>query len=191
MNRRKAIWRILLAGGAGVAGYSGYKWWDWEKTPDLGWLDGHKTLIAALADTIIPATDTPGARDAGVQDFIVMMIRDCTVVREQNRFIDGLKEVEPYTASHYSRPFAECTEEQRQAVIRHFEKSMILFSGVAGKVENKLLGRSFFTILKEYTAKGYCSSELGATRGLAYLPIPGKFQGCITLQPGQRSWATK
>ncbi len=191
MNRRKAIWRILLAGGAGVAGYSGYKWYDWNKAPDLGWLDRHKALITALSDTIIPATDTPGARDAGVQDFIVVMIRDCTIVSEQNKFIDGLKEVENYAASHYKQSFTDCSEEQRRTVLRHFEQRAILFSGMAGKVQNKLLGRSFFTILKEYTAQGYCSSELGATRGLAYLPIPGQYLGCITLQPGQRSWATK
>jgi hypothetical protein len=191
MNRRKAIWRILLAGGAGVAGYSGYKWYDWHKTPDLGWLDRQKPLIAALADTIIPATDTPGARDAGVQDFIVIMIRDCTVVRDQNTFIGGLREVEHYASSHYKRSFADCPAEQRRSVLTHFEKNATLFSGVVGKVENKLLGRSFFAILKEYTAQGYCSSELGATRGLAYLPIPGQYLGCINLQPGQRSWATK
>ncbi|MDR3712869.1 MAG: gluconate 2-dehydrogenase subunit 3 family protein [Puia sp.] len=192
MNRRKAIRRILLAGGAGIAGFAGYKWYDLKKTPDIGYLDRHKDLIAVLAETIIPATDTPGAREAGVQDFIVVMVRDCATVKEQNQFIDGLKDVDSSAYSHYKRPFVRCTEEQRVAILTHFEKEATVFSaGVAAKVQNMLLGRPFFTLLKEYTTQGYCTSELGATRGLVYLPIPGKYQGCIDLLPGQRAWATK
>ncbi len=191
MNRRKAIWRILLAGGAGLTAYSGYTWYDWNKKPDLGFLERKRNLIASLADTIIPATDTPGASEAGVQDFIITMIKDCTGAREQNKFIDGLQDLEKYCSSRYDKSFIECLPEQRYAVLQHFEKHATLFSGVGAKVQDRLVGRSFFTTLKEYTAQGYCSSELGATRGLAYLPIPGKYLGCIPLQPGQRSWATK
>src|SRR5882757_8378861 len=84
MKRRKAIGRILMVGGGGVAAYSGYRWYDLKKSPDLASLEQHRNLIADLAEAIIPATDTPGAKEAGVHDFIIMMIKDCTEVKSQN-----------------------------------------------------------------------------------------------------------
>src|SRR5579871_58442 len=91
MKRRKAIGRILLISGGALAGYSGYKLWDWNKSPDIEYLEKHKELIAALAETIIPATDSPGAKEAGVHEYIITMLKDCTERKSQNKFIDGLR----------------------------------------------------------------------------------------------------
>jgi hypothetical protein len=44
-------------------------------------------------------------------------------------------------------------------------------------------------LLKQLTVAGYFTSEIGATKALAYLPVPGKFQGETRLQPGQKAWA--
>jgi len=191
MKRRKAIGRILLAGGGTVAAYSGYRWYDLKKDPDLVYLDQRRDLIADLAETIIPATDTPGAKEAGVHDFIILMIKDCTDIKSQNKFIDGLKELEHYCSSAFNKPFGKCAENEKQEVLKHFEAKGKNFKGILGKVQNRFLGKSFFITLKENTAAGYCSSEAGATRGLAYVYIPGKYIGCVPLQPGQKSWATK
>lgn len=191
MNRRKAIGRIFLAGVGGGLAFSGYKWYDWNKTPDIDYLVRHGALIGALAETIIPATDTPGARDAGVGDFIVTMIRDCTDRMSANKFIDGLKAVDHYCQSNFQQPFEKCSDTDRQSTLRHFEEQGKPFKGVIGKAQNRWLGRSFFTTLKAYTVEGYCTSEAGATKGLAYLYIPGSYHGCIPMTPGQKAWATK
>jgi len=76
-------------------------------------------------------------------------------------------------------------------VLTLFEERGKNFKGILGKAQNRFLGKSFFTTLKEYTVEGYCTSEMGATRGLAYIHIPGKYLGCIPMQPGQKVWATK
>ena len=191
MKRRKAIGRILLAGGGTVAAYSGYKWYDLKKTPDLTYLEERRKLIEHLAKKIIPATETPGVKEAHVQDYIILMIKDCTDIKSQNKFIGGLKDLEHYCASVYERPFGKCTENEKQQVLKYIEKKGRNFRGIIGKAQNRFLGKSFFNTLKEYTAGGYCSSEIGATKGLAYVHIPGKFLGCIPMQPGQKSWATK
>ncbi len=39
------------------------------------------------------------------------------------------------------------------------------------------------------TVTGYFISEIGATKALAYLPIPGRFEGDVAMQPGQKCWA--
>jgi hypothetical protein len=190
MNRRKAIFRISLAGlGIATAG-TAYKWWSLVKHPDLNYLAQNTDLIAALGETILPATDTPGAKDAHVEDFIVKMIRACTPRKEQNSFIAGLEEIQSYCHSKYGQPYPHCTPADQMTALSHFEQKGRPWKGSAGKLENRVLGRSFFAILKDYTVQGYCTSQKGATEGLAYLYIPGGFKACIPLQPGQKAWAT-
>ncbi|NSL86701.1 gluconate 2-dehydrogenase subunit 3 family protein [Chitinophaga sp. Mgbs1] len=187
MNRRKAIAGIVLFGGAVYAGVRGLRLFS---TADLSQLPGHRALIAELAEMIIPRTDTPGAKDAAAEDFIITMIKDCTPRKSQYNFMQGLSDVTAYTRRHYGCTFMECTQEQRTEVIAHFEERDRPFSGLAGKVSRKLSGDAFFQTLKRYTIQGYCTSKQGATKGLAYDYVPGAFRGCVPLQPGQKCWAT-
>ncbi|HEV3325950.1 MAG TPA: gluconate 2-dehydrogenase subunit 3 family protein [Puia sp.] len=191
MNRRKAIGRIALTGIGGALLLGSYKWYDWTRTPDINYAEQHKELITALAATIIPATDTPGAREAGVGDFIVTMIRDCTDRMSANKFIDGLKDLGHYCQSHFDKPYEQCSEPDKQAVLHYFEEKGTPYKGIVGKAQDAFLGRSFFATLKKYTVEGYCSSEIGAAKGLRYDYIPGSYHGCIPLQPGQKAWATR
>jgi hypothetical protein len=191
MKRRTAIGRILAAGVGGGLILSGYKWYDWHKTPDLSFVTQQKELLAALAETIIPSTDTPGGRETGVGDFIIVMIRDCTEIKTQNRFIDGIKELRSYSLSGYKKEYQHCSPEEQQSILRHFEQEGKAFRGILGKAQNRFLGKSFFSTLKQYTVEGYCTSQQGASKGLAYLAVPGSFRGCMPMSPGQKAWATK
>ncbi len=191
MKRRKAIRNILMIGGGTVVAYSGYKLYSIEKTPDLRYLDQRKNLIADLAEAIIPATDSPGAKDAKVEDFIIGMIKDCTEVKSQNNFISGLNNLEDYCKSNFNNEFGRCNEQQQNEVLNHFQDKAREPAGIIGKAEDRFLGRPFFTTLKEYTVRGYCASEIGATKGLRYIAIPGRYAGCISMEAGEKSWATK
>ena len=182
---------MVLIGGGTVAAYSGYKWYSWTKRPDLEWLTTQRELISSLAETIIPKTDSPGAAEAGVADYILTMIIDCTETKSQNKFINGLHDLMDYTQSEFHKPFTVCQQEEKIAVLGHFEEKGKPLKGIWGKAQNRFLGKSFFTTLQEYTVQGYCSSEAGATRALSYVAVPGKYQGCVPLAPGQSSWATK
>ena|ERR1700761_115255 len=191
MNRRKALVRIGLGGAGLVAFFAGYEFYSLEKSPDVDYVLRNKALLAALAERIIPATPgVPGATEAGVADFIIMMIRECTPRMEQNQFIKGLKDLQSYSHSQCDRLFQECTPQQQEKILTRFEAKDRRLPGIAGKVEGRLMGRPFFSILKAYTVEGYCTSEAGATRGLSYVQIPGSFKGCIPLAAGQRAWAT-
>ena len=191
MNRRKAIAGIFVGGFGVVAMYSGYKWHAWNKTPDWRYLREKKELIATLVDLIIPGDTAPGERQAGVQNFIVIYIEDCADIRSANIFIDGLRNLENYALTVHNRPFQDCAQQQQSYVLQHFAQEGKRSQGIIGKVENRMLGESFFSLLKHYTVLGYGSSELGATRCLSYISVPGSYQGCIPLHHGQRAWATK
>lgn len=191
MKRRKVIGLLLLAGGGTATGLGGLKWWQLNHTPDKAYLDGKLNLLSALAETIIPKTDTPGAKEAGVGQYLIDMVKDCTDKKTQNKFIDGLKDLEQYTQDKYNKFYETCTVEEQHQVMKHFQEKGKPYNGTIGKAQNKFLGKSFFTTLKEYTVTGYCTSQIGATQGLAYLAVPGPYIGCTSLQKGQKTWATK
>jgi hypothetical protein len=190
MNRRQAIGRIFFGSLGGAVLISGYEWNALTKTPDVAYVEKNKELIAALAETIIPKTDVPGATEAGVHDFIVVMIKDCTEYKAQNKFIDGLKDLQSYSKNKYGKYYQNCSDGEKQAIFGYFEKKGRPFAGIVGKVQNRFLGKNFMSTLKEYTVEGYCTSEIGATQALTYVPVPGSYKGCIRIEPGQKAWAT-
>ncbi len=191
MKRKKAIGTILLAGGATVVGFSGYEWYFLTKTPDKNYLLGKKSLLADLAETIIPATDTPGAKEAGAVEFMIPMLNECTDNKTLNRFINGLRDLEEYTQIKFHREFSECSQEEKDAVLSWAEQKSKVSNSLFGKIKNKFTGRPFFEMLKTYTLYGYCISEKGAGMGMHYIAVPGKYLPCIQLEPNQTSWATK
>jgi len=190
MNRRILI-RTIAIGTVAVASYPVYKWTELKGRPDFLYLNSQKNLISELAETIIPATDTPGAKDTLTENFIIRTIHDCTDIASQNNFIKGLKNLEELCFSSFNLSYVSCTIKQREIILTHFEEESKRYPGIIGKIQNKLLGKPFFYLLREYTVQGYCTSMLGATKGLAYEFIPGTFDGCTPLKPLQKSWATK
>jgi hypothetical protein len=190
MNRRQAIGRIFITGTGAAALLAGNGWYNVSHHPDLSYLDRNKELIAALAETIIPATDSPGAKEAEVDDFIIRMVKDCTESKTQNRFLFGLKDLKLYCISKYNKQFQQCSPDIQTEVLEYFEKKGKPFRGLIGKAHVRYLGQPFFLTLKNYTVEGYCTSMKGASEGLAYVHVPGSYQACIMLKPGQKAWAT-
>ena len=191
MNRRKAIKNIFALSVIGVTGYAGFKAFELHKEANIASFTAKKTLIADLSDTIIPQTDTPGAKTAQVENFIISVLSNCTSNVEQNLFLEGLENVERYCDRNFKKAFSACSAQQRITVLTHFETSEMYDSKLINKINNKFFGTPFFSKLKELTIQGYCNSLLGATEGLAYNFIPGHFAACIPLKANQKSWATK
>lgn len=191
MNRRTYIKSILSVGILGTASYSMFKWFDINQPIDANTLHDHEALIAELAEVIIPKTDTPGAKDALVHQFIIKVMLNCNHARQQQIFLRGLEDLESYTLNHYQRSFLKCGQEEKEAVVRYFSEHAAYSIEILNKVQKKLWGQSFFTKFRNLTVEGYCLSQQGATLGLNYDYIPGNFVACIPLQANQKSWATK
>ena len=134
------------------------------RTPDTGLLYHYKSLIAELAETIIPRTDTPGAKDAGVPDLIIDMIKESTPVGTQHRFLYGLEELAAYAHSQYGQSFFDCSLEQRHNILAHFEKRDQPVNGITGKLFSRLFGDAFFVTLKKCTVTAYCASIQDAAK---------------------------
>jgi len=190
MNRRTAIITGLLAGGIGTSLYSILNWWKFYP-PDLLILTTEKDLIAELAEVIIPRTDTPGAKDSGVQYFIIKAVRDCLEPKDQRNFINGIADLKKYTQKNYAKEFIKCNTREKEEIVAYFASSTDSMNSFMKRVRKKIIGDTFFSILKQYTVVGYCTSLPGATIGMNYESVPSRYESCIPLQKLQKSWATK
>lgn len=173
-----ALFPTVLAGAAeAVAGLEAGTPWvpKWLPSP-------RAAMLEALVDTILPATDTPGAREARVQAFVDLALRDCYTAAEQKLFLDGLEALAAECAARHGRPFEACSPEERHGLLAPLDAaSYAPDTGARG---------SFIRILKDLTLVGFFTSRIGATQVLAYEAVPGGFRGCLDLRPGQKGWAT-
>lgn len=127
------------------------------RAPDLGLLYHYRSLIAELAETMIPPTDTRGAKEAGVPDRIITRIKEQTPPGAQHRFLLGLESLAAYAHSQYGQSFFDCSVEQRHNILAHFEKRDRPFPGIAGRLCSRIFGDTFFVTLRKCTISGYCT----------------------------------
>jgi hypothetical protein len=190
--KRRTFVKLAIVSGA-LLFFAGL-WWKWIvaqlKPIALSGIQDQRQLIEAIAETIWPATDTPGAKEAGVADYIIMMIRDCTSENEQQTFMRGLRRLENYSMKKYGKSFSECDGGDQIQIVRYIEGKDIFTVNLLNKVRRRLYGESFFAKMKWLTVEGYCTSLLGATKGLRYDDIPMRYEGCILLKEGDAAWAT-
>src|SRR5690606_17198427 len=102
----------------------------------------------------------------------IKIVENCTSERDQNIFLSGLKGIERYSIKNFSASFLSCSKENQILILQHFEDKGSFSYSFANKIKKKLLGPSFFEIVKTLTVKGYGTSEILATHGSAYEHIP-------------------
>jgi hypothetical protein len=121
-----------------------------------------KNLVSEIAEIIIPKTDTPGAKDAKVGEFIETMIKDCYAAKDQGRFAAGLKELE-------DKNFLKATPEEQISMLTAMEKTAIAETTKAKEEKKKYTeagkeytdaGVPFFRLFKELTLLGYFTSVM-------------------------------
>lgn len=153
--------------------------------------DSQRNLISEIAEIIIPKTETPGAKDAKVGQFIELMLKDCYKSEDQKRFAEGLSQLEETkflegSAAEQTRILTELEKKAKDEMAKITEDRKKAKD--AGK-EFTEPGVPFFRLMKELTLLGYFTSKEGATLALEYVPIPGRYDGCIDLKPNQKAWA--
>ena len=188
MNRRDALSRVALLVGGTVIGaeffLSGCKANDkygasLDFTPDdIAYLD-------EIAETIIPKTDTPGAKEAKVGQFMTVMVRDCYTEKEQKAFLDGMRTLNEASNKKFNNGFMDITPAQRKELLVELDKEAKDFD----KKKEKGEPSHYFSMMKQLTLLGYFTSEPGATQALNYVPVPGKYDGCIPYKKGDKAYA--
>lgn len=152
-----------------------------QTTPPLAWTpkalspDQARTLDA-VAETIIPATDTPGARVAGVPQFVDRALADYCEAADAAAIKAGLDQLDA-EARRLGGAFAALPAAQQRALLEDYDRGTAKGAG------------AFFPVLKDLVTAGYFTSEVGATKALRYDPVPGDYRGCVPLSEIGRAWA--
>ncbi|MGV3557304.1 gluconate 2-dehydrogenase subunit 3 family protein [Larkinella arboricola] len=126
-------------------------------------------VLTEIVDTIIPQTDTPGAKALNVQTFIQKMVADCYEKDVQTVFADGLKKVDETARQQHGKPFVSCNTPQRLTVLAAIEQAP----------ETAL--NDFYRLVRQLTIQGFTTSEYVMTKHYNYQPIPGHYYGCVPI----------
>ena len=178
MNRRDAIRATTaLVGGAtllGVAGAAGGRAAAEVKEAQAGVLRGADRLLAlAIAETLLPTTDaSPGARAAGAGAAMDLLLTDCYDADAQRRLLAGLASFRERHPGFAARPRGA-----RERVLRELDREALTAAAP-----------HWFALARELAERAYFTSEVGMTRALRYVRVPGRWVGCVPLKPGQPAW---
>jgi hypothetical protein len=139
---------------------------DIQITPD------DEQMLAELAETILPKTDTPGAKELAAHLFALKMVDDCYTKGNQEKYIQGMKDFESFVMKKTGKSFIENNIPERQAVVASLDLQKPATDGMT----------FFYQSTKKLTVQAYTTCEYFMTRIRGYKMIPGKFQGCVPLK---------
>ena len=205
MNRREAaltfgaLW-TALAVPAGAAAQTQSLALTW--TPKA-LTTAQARVLDVVAELIMPKTDTPGAREAGVPAFVDRAVGNHCSPPEVSAIRTGLDHIDAVARASHGMDFAALTPAQQTAQLAAYETQRAAAPAVVvgrGDTETGLSNQSaavspprpsamFFPLLKDLVTVGYFTSELGATRAVRYDPVPGAYRGCVPLAEIGRAWA--
>jgi hypothetical protein len=189
MNRREALSRVAIIMGGTVLGAEAFLAGCTTPKTGLTFSADDITFLNEVAEVIIPATTTPGAKEDKVGEFMSVMVRDCYDEKNQNIFMEGMRELQFKEAkAKMGKSFMEANAQERHDFISALDKEV---KEAAAKLadEKKNNAKHYFTMMKELTLTGFFTSEVGATKVLRYVAIPGRYEGCVPYKKGDKAWA--
>ncbi|MGC1520008.1 MAG: gluconate 2-dehydrogenase subunit 3 family protein [Steroidobacteraceae bacterium] len=201
IDRREAILRVsaLLGGAALVGGRGLLAACERASLPleeaTLGdFTAADIALLDEIAETILPATKTPGAKAAKTGAFMALMVTDSYHPAEQRVFREGMRKVDDAMRRASGISFMAATPAQRSAVLiaLDLEQKRAMEAREAAAPEGTAsAGRPahYFRMMKELALLGYFTSEVGCTQALRFAETPGRFDACIPYAPGEPAWA--
>lgn len=185
---RMLAWREQVLASAGPAGAAGAGGGNGVADGD-GTSDGvapsaslltpeRSRVMEALAEVIIPETDTPGASQAGVTEFVAALVDGWLDDDDRDRFLAGLDTVDPACRERFGSPFAECAPGEQATFVRGLDDELTALREDPAADETA----HFFHNVKRFTITGYFTSDAGLD-ALGYRTTFRTFEGCAPLTP--------
>ena len=154
----------------------------WADVPRHDSTDPRRSLLETLCELVIPATDTPGAREAGVPDFVELAIKHGL----HRSAPDLLSSVAAALDELANGSFLALSHEQRVALLADVDRrasTPLVDSGAPPILTH-------WITLKALIVIGYYTSEVGGAVELRYDLVPGRFEPDIPSMPGDRAWSS-
>ncbi|TMU50705.1 gluconate 2-dehydrogenase subunit 3 family protein [Flagellimonas algicola] len=130
---------------------------------------GQNESIIAMADTIVPRTDTPSASDVRVNHFIDLLLKDVFDRKTRSAFLQGLSDFDEKCKARTGSDFYDLDEQRRFQYL--------------SKVDQQIMGRDygervpFYYSFKHLVITSYFSTKEGVRQNLDYKPVPGPYKG--------------
>ncbi|WP_447642363.1 MULTISPECIES: gluconate 2-dehydrogenase subunit 3 family protein [Chitinophagaceae] len=184
MNRRELIKHISIITGAAFVGgdffLSGCK-----NTAGNAFDKNDIAFLDEIAETIIPKTNTPGAKDAEVGKFIALYATECYSDAELDILRKGIKQLNDASLQKYNEGFMKINPQQKEALLTAIDTEAEK-AGEQSKEKKDVI--HYFTLMKQLTLLGFFTSKQGATQVLRYMPVPGTYKGCVEYK-GEAAWS--
>jgi hypothetical protein len=187
MQRRELIQLIAALTGCAFVGHDAL-WAAGDPKAPLPYSDSDVDFLDDVADTILPTTDTPGARDAAVGAFMARYSAACYPPEHIALLKSGLLDLDARMQSLHGKGFRQANAADKTELLTQIDRQA---KEHARQADAKPGDNSphYFTLMKQLTLYGFFTSELGATRVVRYRPVPGKYKGCIPYVKGETFWA--
>ena len=189
MNRREALSAVSFLVGGTIIGAEAFLTGCNKPVPaqTTGFLTGDNiAFLDEVGETILPTTTlSPGAKEAKIGEFMNTIVTDCYNEKEQNIFSEGIVTLNEASKTKHSKEFVNLTPEERHGLL-------LAIDGEASKYKETKKSEDpehYYSMMKQLTLWGYFSSEIGATKALRHVAVPGRFDACVPLEKGQKAWA--
>ena len=214
INRREAIRRVsALLGGVALVGGSnlltGCMGKDSAPANYAAFTVEDIAFLDEIAETILPATKTPGAKAAKVGAFMTVMVTDSYSPRDQQAFRNGMRALDDASKKANNVGFMAATSAQRLALLNTLDREQkaerdsrdITYRAVRQRLLEIVTGQHtdvpksdlppvhYFRMMKELALLGYFTSEIGYTNAQRYTEVPGRYDPCVPYVKGETSWA--
>ncbi|GAB3971572.1 hypothetical protein GCM10028806_21930 [Spirosoma terrae] len=171
MQRRSAVKSLALSFG----GLLSLPAWASGWTPEsIGLIPNvpadQESFLGEIVETLIPQTNTPGAKALNVHRFALRMIRDCYDPQASTTLQQGLALTDSTAQQAYSKLFVDCEATQRADVLARLTNS------------TDPTAKPFVDMIKGLTIQGYTNSEFYMTTIQKFNMAPGYYHGCVPVQ---------
>lgn len=140
---------------------------------------GQFRIVGLLSDAIIPRTDTPGALDAGVPDYLDGMMHVWASDKTKGEHRETLAMIEAALGARFS----DLTDAKRREAVARLDAQAY---AAGNPDEDSLAAR--YRAFKSLIANIYYASEPGAAQELQYELVPGRWDGDVPLSEVGRTW---
>jgi hypothetical protein len=141
-------------------------------------------LIGDICETIIPKTNTPGAKDLHLPAFVLKMLDDCYGKKDQQAFLTGLVKFNDMVKTKYNSSFGDLSAKDREAILTGIENSAKSKSPTAKAPARRLHPQkhleadplmAFYWGVKQQTIFAYTTSQYFMTKLIFYDMVPGRY----------------
>jgi hypothetical protein len=142
-------------------------------------------IVVAMCDVMIPATETPGAKAAKVNEFIDLILTDWATEGERKIFLAGLAEADRRSNELFGHGFAAASA--KAAIVQMFDEELATTRNEKTPKQIRswelTLELPFFVQMRRLTLVGYYTSSIGQEQELKVEIIPGALHGCVPAEP--------